>query len=362
MLRALNTAVLALLALALAAPVWAQGAPPANGPAAGAPAPAAARAAPAANGGQAVQAAASDNLSPQATVRVLARTEVAGDEFTLEDVADVDGSDADLVRRLGAVSLGHSPQPGRTLRLSAPYLRSRLAAVVSADQVKLVMPPDAEVVRASQVISGDDIAKQVLSRTIKLSGADTGDVQQQLVSPIDDAVLPTGKITWNVQPLGHYGSVGGARTFRVVAKVGGHEVWRTIARVEQDVFRKVIVAAHTLSRNQVIRPQDVKQMRQSVNGRKPDSYLTALAKVVGSRAKRPIGTGEWINKTMLAAVPDVNEGGPVMLVYQTEDVRFTSPGVALVPAKIGQFIPVRNLESGKIVYGVVQANQLVKVN
>jgi flagella basal body P-ring formation protein FlgA len=52
----------------------------------------------------------------------------------------------------------------------------------------------------------------------------------------------------------------------------------------------------------------------------------------------------------------------VLLVYETEQVRFTSPGVALVPAKVGAFIPVRNLESGRIVYGVVQPADVVKVN
>jgi flagella basal body P-ring formation protein FlgA len=69
-----------------------------------------------------------------------------------------------------------------------------------------------------------------------------------------------------------------------------------------------------------------------------------------------------MHKGLVDAVAAVPEGGPVMLVYQTSEVRFTSPGVALVPAQVGEFIPVRNLASGKIVYGVVQPNETVKVN
>jgi flagella basal body P-ring formation protein FlgA len=83
---------------------------------------------------------------------------------------------------------------------------------------------------------------------------------------------------------------------------------------------------------------------------------------VGARTKRPIGRGEWLHKGLLTAVMDVAEGGPVLLVYQTEAVRFATPGVALVPAQVGEYIPVRNLGSGKIVYGIVQADESVKVN
>jgi flagella basal body P-ring formation protein FlgA len=38
------------------------------------------------------------------------------------------------------------------------------------------------------------------------------------------------------------------------------------------------------------------------------------------------------------------------------------PGVAMVAGQVGQFIPVRNLQSERIVYGIVQKDDTVKVN
>jgi flagella basal body P-ring formation protein FlgA len=38
------------------------------------------------------------------------------------------------------------------------------------------------------------------------------------------------------------------------------------------------------------------------------------------------------------------------------------PGVALVSGQVGQFIPVRNLQTGKVVYGVIQQDDRIKVN
>ncbi|HKI98709.1 MAG TPA: flagellar basal body P-ring formation chaperone FlgA [bacterium] len=342
----MKMALLSLLALTAATVVWA--------------APAAVTSAPAAPA--ATHPAKVTDLSPLVTVRVLPRADVPGDEFTLAEVAEVDGADTDTVRRVAGISLGRSPQPGRSMRLTEGFLRSRLNVVIADDQVKVTVPPDAEVTRASQVISGDDIGAKVLALAAQQAGVPEGDLEQKLLSPIQDAVLPTGDVTWQIEPLGHYLAAGGSRTYRVVAQIQGNEVWRAIARINQQVFRKVVVALRSVRRDRIIRTQDVALQRKPVSGKQDDSYLTHLSEAVGSKSKRDISRGEWLNQDMLTPVADVAEGGPVMLVYQTEHVRFTSPGVALVPAKVGQFIPVRNLESGKIVYGVVASDDIVKVN
>jgi flagellar basal body P-ring formation protein FlgA len=295
-------------------------------------------------------------------VRVLPHSEVPGDEFTLGEVSELDGTDLAAVRRLAGVSLGRSPLPGRSLWLNEPFIRGRLAQSDGAQRVQIEVPPGADVARAAQTIPGSDIAARVLAYAQEHSGASEGELEQDLAVPISDAVLPLGEVAWKVEPLGRYLAAGGARTYRVTAAVHGEEVWRGIVRVNQQVYRKVIVAARPVRRNQIIRPDDVVLERKPIMGVKDEAYLTRTTEVVGARAKRPIGKGEWISKLMLDAVADVAEGGPVTLVYETEQVRFTSPGVAMVPAKVGEFIPVRNLESGKIVYGVVQPQDVVKVN
>jgi flagella basal body P-ring formation protein FlgA len=314
--------------------------------------------------GQAAQAAAQADAvaAVRIVVRVLPRVEVPGEEFTLGEVAELDGADLQAVRRLAAVSLGRSPQPGRSLRLNEPFLRGRLGQVPGAERVELNVPPGAEVVRAAQVIAGADIAARVLTLAEEQAGPADGELEQELATPVADAVLPRGEVDWQIEPLGRYLAAGGARTYRVVAKVRGDEVWRALVRVNQQVFRKVVVATRAVRRNQIVGAEDVTLERKPVTGVQAESYLTRTGEVVGTRAKRPIGRGEQIGGLMVNAVADVAEGGPVLLVYETEQVRFTSPGVALVPAKVGAFIPVRNLESGRIVYGVVQPADVVKVN
>jgi flagella basal body P-ring formation protein FlgA len=295
-------------------------------------------------------------------VRVLPQVEVPGMEFTLGEVAELDGADLALVRRLASLSLGRAPQPGRSLRLNESYLRARISQEVDPNGVELTVPPGAEVRRAVQEIPGADIAARVLAVAAEQGAPAGAELEQELAVPIPAALLPRGELVWEIEPMGQYLAAGGTRTYRVVARVGGEEVWRTVARVNQQVYAQVVVAARAVRRNQLIRAADVALERKAVGGVKPEDYLTRVAEVVGSRAKRPIGRGEWVRRNLLAEVADVPEGGPVLLVYATEAVRFSTPGVALVPAKVGAFIPVRNLASGKIVYGVVQADDTVKVN
>jgi flagella basal body P-ring formation protein FlgA len=309
-----------------------------------------------------VPATVAEAAAPRVQVRVLPAAEVAGAEYTVHEVAEVTGADPALVRRVAEVSLGRSPLPGRSQRLSDAFVRARLAQAVEPGRFELTVPGGAEVIRAAQVIPGADVAARVLAFAAEQAVAAGVEVELALAAPIPDAVLPLGNVEWELSPLGQHLSAGGPRTYRVVARVQGEEVWRAMARVNQQAFREVVLAVRPIRRNQVIRPEDVTQERRSVVGMKDEAYLTRGAEAVGARAKRPIGRGEWLHKGLLSAVADVAEGGPVLLVYQTEEVRFAAPGVALVPAQVGEHIPVRNLQSGKIVYGVVQEDESVKVN
>jgi flagella basal body P-ring formation protein FlgA len=287
---------------------------------------------------------------------------VVGAEFTLGEVAEFDGFDLETLRKLSQVSLGRSPLPGRSLVLSVSFLASRLAEVVPPERLRLHVPPGAQVMRATQRISGREVAEQVLKLAAAQSGEQDGALEQKLLGDPPDAELPMGELSWEIAELGVNLTPGGPRTFRVVARVGGEEAWRTVVRIKQEVYRDVLVALRSIRRNQVVQAGDLAGMRRNVAGLKLERFLTRPAEVIGQRAKRSIARNEWIERDMLVAVADVAEGGAVTLVYRTPALHFRAPGVAMVPARVGEFIPVRNLASGKIVYGVVQDDDTVKVN
>lgn len=294
-------------------------------------------------------------------VRVLPMAVVAGAEFTLGDVAELDGFDVEAIAKLAQLSLGRSPLPGRTLRLNASFIKPRLAKIVDAQRVHLQVPPGAEVRRAAQVVSGEVIAARVLALAAEQAGTGPENLEQELVGRVRDAVLPKGEVAWQIALMGRHMAPGGSRTYRVLATVNGEEAWRALVRVKQSVYGPSVIAKRPIRRNQIIAAEDVTAVRRKLVGSEDQAALTATADVIGLRAKRPIGRDEPIHPGMVAAVAAVVEGGSVTMVYQTDRLRLRAPGVALASGRIGEFIPVRNLHSGKVVYGVVQRHDSVRV-
>ena len=65
---------------------------------------------------------------------------------------------------------------------------------------------------------------------------------------------------------------------------------------------------------------------------------------------------------MVRSPAAITEGSRVQVVYETPLLVMDVPGVAMVSGQVGAFIPVRNLQTGRIVYGVIQKDDRVKVN
>lgn len=295
-------------------------------------------------------------------VRVLPSAEVSGEVFTLGEVAELDGFDLDLVRRVAAVELGRSPRPGQGRRLSASYLRSRLRGEVDLERVRLDVPDGARVTRAAQVIAADEIERRVLDFAAGQAGVDAQALEQEVVSRLRDVTLPRGEVRWEIETMGRGGPPGTSRSFQVALAVDGESVWRGLVRVEQRIHREVVVARRAIARGTLIEADDVALERREVGGRGAGEYITALDTVVGARALQAIGAGERVRAGEVRRPADVKEGARVTLVFRTERLLFRAPGVAMVRAQRGDFIPVRNLDSGKVVYGVVEAGDVVKVN
>ena len=302
-----------------------------------------------------------EGASGPVRIAVRAESQVPGSHFTLADVADLSGGDAQVSQQLGRTSLGRSPAPGRNMRLHESYLKNRLARSVAAGNFELIVAPGAQVTRAAQVISGPEIGEIVLAH-VKKTLPPGGEVRHQVMGDIREARLPLGNLVWNIKALGKPMATGGARTYRVQALVDGQAAWNATIRIQEEVFQDVVVATRPIGRGELLSEEDLVLERRQVKGRKAGSYLTNMASILGKPAVRSIAANEWIRPDMVHEPVSISEGGRVVLLFEGPGIRFQSVGVALVAGKQGDFIPVRNLQSGRIVYGIVRPNEVVQVN
>ena len=296
-------------------------------------------------------------------VRVLPQAEVIGERFTLGEIAELDGFDIKALEKLARVGIGPSPRPGRALRINESLVRARLAAAGIDWPLKLMVPTGAQVLRAAQIVTPGEIERIVLEaaeQDAKLAGGDK--LKQQILTTLSEVVLPRGRVQWKISLMGEHLVGGGTRVYRVSAHVNGREAWKSMVRVRQKIYRRVLIAKRPIRRNQKIAAADLAHVRKNISANRGDPYLTSITKVVGRRAKRPIGRNQPLHNRMLSTPMDVAEGGRVTVVYESGRLLLRVPGVAMVQGRAGQFIPVRNLETGKIVHGILQDDETVKVN
>lgn len=84
--------------------------------------------------------------------------------------------------------------------------------------------------------------------------------------------------------------------------------------------------------------------------------------LVGKVARRTLLPGKPIPLNFVRAADVVSQGKPVMLVFQAGALTITAQAMPLQSGGIGDVLSLRNVDSGAIVKGVVQADGTVRVS
>jgi flagellar basal body P-ring formation protein FlgA len=90
--------------------------------------------------------------------------------------------------------------------------------------------------------------------------------------------------------------------------------------------------------------------------------LSERGQIVGKVARRTLLPGKAILAVAVEEPRAVSMGGMVQLVYQKDGLSIVTTAQALQNGYVGQVVQVRNIESGTIVYGAIQADGTVLVN
>ena len=69
-----------------------------------------------------------------------------------------------------------------------------------------------------------------------------------------------------------------------------------------------------------------------------------------------------LRETTVAAQPVVKSGDRLMIIFETQNLRLTAPGMSLQKGALGDRIQVRNLQSKILVYATVRDKNHVQVN
>lgn len=211
--------------------------------------------------------------------------------------------------------------------------------------------------RASDWHATDDIARVAESFLEEKLGRQSGDTSVR-AGMLDRRL----KLSTCDQPLEGFLRTGtqiGPKTI-VGVRCGGARPWKVYVPVEVVVRRQVWVARQSLPRGHLIAREDLLADERDVS-RMTGGYLSDPSDLVGRRLRSSVLAGRVLTPNLLEANHIISRGQTVTLVVASGDLHIRMAGKALMDGALNERIRVENLNSGRVVEGVVRSGELVEV-
>ena len=176
--------------------------------------------------------------------------------------------------------------------------------------------------------------------------------------PFRTAEVDVGVIT--LRPLSQKEPLG---LFSVMVTItdNGEAVEQGQVRMKIRRYADVLTAGDRFRRHDIIGAEGVVLKRMDVTSL-IDKPLTALDQLTGKRAKRNINRGAILTTAAMEAVPDIEKGREVRIVYADGLCQVLTTGVVMQTGMAGDYIKVKNKTSGKIIVARVIDDTAVAVD
>ncbi len=146
----------------------------------------------------------------------------------------------------------------------------------------------------------------------------------------------------------------------VGVRCDGASPWTIFVPVTVKQTFEVAVATVPLARGQTLSAADVRLEKTSV-ATAQTAFFQSLDAVVGMQVQRPIVPGTILGPAMLKAPRAVRRGESVTLSLAVGTLAVRVAGTALKDGALGERIPVRNMNSKRVVEGVISEPGVVQV-
>jgi flagella basal body P-ring formation protein FlgA len=153
----------------------------------------------------------------------------------------------------------------------------------------------------------------------------------------------------------------GLNSFLVAVDVEKKEEARVWVKTDTRVYDQVVVSSFRIAYHSPVEAKDVRVERRDISA-VPGRPFSRVEEVVGQQASRAIDLNEILTERSVVKPPLIRRGSTITLLYETGAFRVETPGIAEEAGKAGDFVQVKNTNSGKMLRGLVLDARLVKVN
>jgi len=294
------------------------------------------------------------------TITLLEAVEIDGPSIYLGQIAQIDGRDLQLIQQLNEVAVGKAPLPSRSRVVETDYVKLRLRQN-GFDVATLNLNGSRHVkITRSYIEVGKAEIEKIISDYLyheALKGQPSAIVKAVRVP--DRLILPQGRITYQVIPPKHtnfLGKIPLSIQFHVDGKLK-KKVW-AMATIEMAI--DVAVAKRPLRKHKLIDENDVEFKKMDL-AQLPANVITDPQDVIGKRTRQTISSKAVLHTDLIELPPIIKRGDVVVIVVELKGLRITARGKAKRRGRLGERIPVENLDSKKILYVQVVDSHTVKL-
>ncbi len=276
---------------------------------------------------------------------------------TLRDTITVSGNVVrikDVVEHAGAhgnVAIFRAPDPGTTGTVSAAAILDALRAhdVIGVDARNI---ESVTVTRDSHDIMPDQIKERIAAAIAHRGGLGDakditirfdGEVRPLAFDPAQRSDLQLARAQYNPQTA-RFEAI-----FILTSANTPPQRWRYTGTAQELI--EVAVLARSIERGTILRKEDV-TVEQRPKSEATADYIN-MERVAGMSIKRAMRAGQIVRESDVSKPELVRRNESVMLIYQTAGIYLTIRGKAEEGGALGDVINITNLQSKRVVQGVI---------
>jgi flagella basal body P-ring formation protein FlgA len=299
--------------------------------------------------------------TPTAVIRFQERVEIDSAEVLLGQIAEIESSNTRWIQQLKGIVIGRAALPGKTRQYDRRYLEMRLKQHhVDLSAVKVEVPRMVEVVRSAIRIEQEKLRQIVSDFIWRNTAHDERTLRIKEIRAPKSVTLPKGSVAYKVSAPRSQ-ELTGKCSIAIDFSVNGLSQKKVWATAVIEVRGPVVVTRKPLGRYKPITEDDIELTTMDLSDL-PAGVITDPAAVIGKRARRAVGARIPLRADLIELPPLVKRGDLVTIIAQSNGLKITTLGEVKKKGRLGERIPVVNLDSKKILHARVIDSKTVKVD
>jgi len=302
---------------------------------------------------------ASDSLSSgmRIQIRVKETNQINSDQITLGQVADIQANGF-LKESLEKLLLGKSPKPDQIKTFDKAKILALIGTQKYLPAQTIVLSPDRIYVkRLSQTVTKKHIRRYVVqSLDQQFTGKDyelTGFDVRGLT------VYPQGQVTFRTD-IFQMVDTKGRLSFFLDLLIDGNKKDRVSVKGSIAIYEQVLCAVKNLKKGQPVLSGDFKFEKKNIFDL-DSNYIADFKMIEKMIVKNRINKGAYLKQDFFAHPYLVKKGDMVTLVAKNNNLLIVTSGICKEDGFENNLVRVENINSGKLVRGIVKDKSRVEV-